>query len=99
MIHAIWQFRVHPDHVVDFELNYGPQGAWAKLFERSPAYHGTQLLHDLEDSLRYCTIDKWDDIASYKAIRGDTDYALLDRACEKLTTSERLVGVFASSRD
>jgi quinol monooxygenase YgiN len=94
MIRAIWEFRVHPDHVAEFNLNYAPEGSWAKLFERSPAYHGTQLLHDLEDPLRYVTIDKWDDVAQYKDIREETGYALLDIACEKLTTSERLIGIF-----
>ncbi len=94
MIHAIWEFRVAPEHVAEYERNYGPDGAWAQLFRRSPAYHGTELLRDKDDPLRFVTVDKWEDLAPYKAMRQEEDYKSLDMACEKLTVSERLIGIF-----
>jgi quinol monooxygenase YgiN len=94
MIHAIWEFRVSPEFVAEFECNYGPDGEWAQLFRRSPAYHGTELLRDQDDPLRFVTVDKWEDLASYSAMREEKEYALLDIACEKLVVSERLIGIF-----
>jgi quinol monooxygenase YgiN len=94
MIHAIWEFRVLPEYVAEFEVNYRPTGAWAQLFRRSPGYRGTELLRDQEDPLRFVTIDKWDDRVSYKAIKEEPEYAFLDARCEQLTTSERLIGIF-----
>jgi len=94
MIHAIWEFRVAPEHVAEYERAYGPDGAWAQLFRGSPAYHGTELLRDKDDPLRYVTIDKWQDLAPYKAMREVQEYKSLDIACEKLTVSERLIGLF-----
>jgi hypothetical protein len=94
MIHAIWEFRVLPEYVADFERNYGPNGAWAQLFRCSPAYLGTELLRDQDDPVRYVTIDKWEYLAEYKAIKEEPGYALLDKACERLTDSETLTGIF-----
>jgi quinol monooxygenase YgiN len=94
MIHAIWEFRVSPEYVAEYERNYGSNGTWAQLFRRSPAYRGTELLRDNDDPLRYVTIDKWEDLAPYKAMRGREDYKELDVHCERLTTSDRLIGIF-----
>ncbi len=94
MIKAIWEFRVSPEFVAEYERNYGPDCAWAQLFRRSPAYHGTELLRDPDNPLRYLTIDKWENLAAYKAMKEEPEYAVLDIACEKLTVSERLIGIF-----
>lgn len=94
MTYAVWEFRVSPEYVAEYERNYGPNGPWAQLFRRSPAYYGTELLRDEDDPLRFVTIDKWQDLGSYSAMRKEKEYALLDIACEKLTVSERLIGIF-----
>jgi heme-degrading monooxygenase HmoA len=94
MIHAIWEFRVSPEHVAEYESNYGSNGAWAQLFRRRPAYRGTELLRDKEDPLRYVTVDKWNDLTAYNAMKEEPEYAILDIACGKLTVSERLIGIF-----
>jgi quinol monooxygenase YgiN len=96
MISAIWEFRVHPGHVIEYENHYGPDGTWARLFRRSASYLGTQLLRDQDDPLRYVTIDAWLDLGAYKVMKCDPEYARLDKVCEKLTTEERLIGIFES---
>jgi quinol monooxygenase YgiN len=85
---------VSPEYVTEYERNYDPNGTWTQLFRRSAAYNGTELLRDNDDELRYVTVDRWESLAAYRAMKEDPDYALLDIRCEKLTTSERLVGIF-----
>ncbi len=96
MIVIAWEFRVQSSRAAEFERAYGPEGDWARLFGRSPAYRGTELLRDPDDPERYLTLDRWDDVAdfdAFKAGHGD-DYHALDLACEPLCAEERLVGRF-----
>ena len=46
MIVIVWEFRVQPGQAAGFERAYAPEGDWARLFRRSPAYRGTELLRD-----------------------------------------------------
>lgn len=96
VIVIVWEFRVHPGRATEFERAYGPEGDWARLFRRSPAYRGTELLRDSQDLERYITLDRWDaasDFEAFKAGNGD-DYHALDAACEPLCSEERLIGRF-----
>jgi len=89
----LWEFEVDPDHAVEFEAAYGPEGDWARLFRRSPAYLGTELWRDA-GGRRYWTLDRWRDseaFAAFRALHG-ADYAALDARCERLTTGERKLG-------
>ena len=96
MIEVIWEFRVKPQHVAEFEVDYSSLGQWATLFRGSPAYHGTRLVRDREDPLRFLTIDIWNDFATYEGFRAEhaDRYQELDKGFEKFTDSERLVGIF-----
>lgn len=96
MIVIVWEFRVQPGQAADFERAYGPEGDWARLFRRSPAYHGTELLRDREDPERYLTLDRWDDASDFEAFKAShgEDYRRLDVALEPLCAEERLVGRF-----
>jgi quinol monooxygenase YgiN len=96
MIEVIWEFRVKPQHVAELEINYSSLGPWATLFRGSPAYHGTRLVRDRDDSLRFLTLDTWNDFAAYESFRAEyaDRYRELDRSFEKLTDSERFVGIF-----
>ena len=95
MIVIVWEFRVQPGREAGFERAYGPEGDWARLFRRSPAYRGTELLRNPE---RYLTLDRWDGAAGFEAFKADhgEDYRKLDEACEPLCTEERLVGRFTA---
>lgn len=96
MILLVWEFRVQPGRTAEFERAYGPEGDWARLFRRSPAYRGTELLRDAEDPERYLTLDRWEGGAAFEAFKAShgEDYRALDEVCEPLCTEERLVGRF-----
>jgi len=92
----LWEFIVEPEHVDEFERQYGPQGSWVELFRRAPGYLQTLLLRDSTDSRRFVTIDRWDSPEAYRRFRSAfiSQYADLDRRCEKLTARETLLGNF-----
>jgi quinol monooxygenase YgiN len=96
MIEVIWEFRVKPQHAAEFERDYSDRGPWSTLFRGSRAYHGTRLLRDRDDHLRFLTLDTWDDFAIYENFRAEhaQQYSELDGRFERLTDSERLVGIF-----
>lgn len=96
MIEVIWEFRVKPQQVAEFERDYSGRGAWSTLFGNSPAYHGTRLVRDREDRLRFLTIDTWGDFDSYENFRTENAdrYRELDKGFERFTDSERFVGIF-----
>jgi heme-degrading monooxygenase HmoA len=82
--------------VAGFEAAYGPQGAWAQLFAKSPRYLGTELLRDAYVPGAYLTIDRWASEEDFRAFRRehDADYEALDRACDALTGQETRVGAY-----
>lgn len=96
MIYIVWEFTTSPELHVDFETAYGPDGVWAQLFRRDRAYRQTLLLKQSEPAGRYLTIDVWEDRDSYLNFkdRNASDYYSIDQACERLTTSERQIGIF-----
>ena len=92
----LWEFRVKAGREAEFERRYGPEGDWAQLFRRSPAYRGTELLRDTAEPGRYLTLDRWESSAAYEEFKRQVaqEYAALDRECEALTESERCLGRF-----
>ena len=96
MIEVIWEFRVKPQQLAEFQRDYSAPGPWSVLFGSSAAYHGTKLLRDGEDPLRFLTVDTWDDFAAYERFRAEhaDQYRELDKGFERFTDSERLVGIF-----
>jgi quinol monooxygenase YgiN len=96
MIHVIWEFEVPAEQRQRFELAYVSDGVWAKLFRRDPAYCETVLIRDHEAAGRYLTVDVWQDESSYRAFKEKfaEEYHAIDRECEALTQSERLIGIF-----
>jgi heme-degrading monooxygenase HmoA len=97
---AVWEFQVRPESIAEFERAYGPDGLWAELFRRSSAFMGTELLRDKDRAGRYLTIDRWTSREALKQFKEQfaEDYGALDRALEKLTEREALVGDFESTR-
>jgi hypothetical protein len=94
MIEILWEFVVREERREEFEREYSAGGAWAKFFERSPAYHGTRLLAG-EDN-RYITWDQWDSQEAYEEFRlaNRQEYSDIDARFEALTVSERCLGIF-----
>ncbi len=96
MIQIVWQFKAAMGCSAEFEAQYGPAGAWVRLFEQSAGYCGTVLLRG--EGGDYLTIDTWDSRESFDEFKAthEREYNELDRRCEKLTESERFIGVFAA---
>ena len=96
MIYTLWEFIVPPEHRNAFETAYSSEGVWAQFFRRDPSYHETILLRDASQVGRYVTLDVWDHRDSYLKFKGRfaDEYQKIDEDCEKLTASERHVGIF-----
>ncbi len=60
MFRLIVEYRVKPKSREQFEELFGPKGERVKLFSRSKAYLGSELLLDDESKLAYIAIDFWE---------------------------------------
>ena len=96
MIAILWEYSVPVEHVVEFERHYNAAGTWVIFFRQAAAYHGTTLLRDDEVTGRYMTIDYWDSFDDYQTFstENEDEYRRIDAMCEKLTTTERRIGLF-----
>lgn len=96
MIYVLWGFQVSPQNRAAFEKAYNGDGIWAWLFRRDSNYVKTILVRDSERTGSYLTIDVWKDRDSYLQFKHGfaAEYAKIDKDCEALTDSERLIGVF-----
>jgi heme-degrading monooxygenase HmoA len=95
MIEIVWEFVVKEEARGQFELAYGPGGAWSKLFGRYPGYRGTTLLRDTKNPRRYLTIDFWDTGAQREQMLAErqAEYSNLDAAFGDWTESRTEVGI------
>jgi len=96
MIEIVCEFVVKEEAQGQFELAYGPGGAWSKLFASSPGFRGTTLLRDTKNPRRYLTIDLWDTEAQREQVLAErkAEYSSLDAAFGDWTESMTEVGVF-----
>ncbi len=96
MVEIIWEFVVKEEARGQFELAYGPGGAWSKLFARYPGFRGTTLLRDTENPRRYLTIDFWETEAQREQVLAErkAEYSNLDAAFADWTQSRTEVGLF-----
>jgi len=96
MVHFVWEFIARTGSEGEFERLYSGNGAWAKLFAKAPGFLGTSLLRDTTNALRFLTIDRWESVDAQSAMRERfaDEYDEMDRACERLTESERRIGIF-----
>jgi len=96
MFVVVWQFEVAEEKIAAFEAAYGPEGAWAQLFRSSQNYLGTELLRDAYVPGAYLTMDRWASEDDFRAFRKehDSEYEVLDRACDELTSRENRIGAY-----
>jgi heme-degrading monooxygenase HmoA len=96
MIEIIFEFVVKAEAQGQFELAYGPGGAWSKLFAPSPGFRGTTLLRDAKNPRRYLAIDLWDSEAQRDQVLAEreAEYAKLDAAFADWTESRSDMGTF-----
>jgi heme-degrading monooxygenase HmoA len=96
MLHIVWEFHARPERLAEFEVHYGPQGSWARLFRNGAGYLQTQMLRDAKDRNRFLVVDIWDRAESFAAFKQSfkSDYEALDKRCEELTVLESHIGNF-----
>ena len=96
MFVAFWEYEVKPGCEESFQSAYGPHGDWVRLFQGDPHYRETRLLQDLSRSRFYFTLDYWDSETTYEQFKtaNHAAYAVIDRATEPLTLSERRLATF-----
>ena len=97
MIEIVWEFVVKEEARAQFELAYGPGGAWSKLFARCPGFRGTTLLRDAKNPRRYLTIDLWKTGAQQEQALAErkAEYSDLEAALGEWTESKTEVGTFS----
>lgn len=97
MIAILWRFEVRPEWSAEFERACGPDGDWAALFRRAPAYLGTELYRGSGPS--WLTLDRWRSEADFDAFiaRHRADYEALDRATQGWTTEEVRLGLWEAA--
>lgn len=96
MIELVWEIVVKAEAQRQFELVYGPGGAWSKLFSKAPGFRGTTMLNDIQNPHRYLIVDVWDSAAQHEqALRDNAgDYARLEANLTAWVDSRTEVGVF-----
>ena len=99
MLCVLWEYRVKKAHRRAFERHYSATGTWVRFFRKGRGYRGTVLLRDPEKPGRYLTIDRWQDVASYRRFRRQHQkhYDALDRKFERLTEKETCLGYFETA--
>jgi [ribosomal protein S18]-alanine N-acetyltransferase len=92
----LWEFRVPAAKRREFEKAYAFDGVWAKFFRSDANYIRTELLRDGKQPLRYFTIDVWQSRLAYARFKKQNarEYRAIDKQCQTLTKSERLIGEF-----
>jgi len=96
MVEIVWEFVVKEEARGQFELAYGPGGAWSKLFARCPGFRGTTLLRDTVNPRRYMAIELWDTLAQREQILVErkSEYSDLDAAFADWTETRTEAGIF-----
>jgi heme-degrading monooxygenase HmoA len=96
MFLVLWEFEVKPDSEENFERIYGADGDWVRLFRTDPNFRETRLLRDPFRPRRYVTLDLWTSRDAYRAFKEShrEAYETLDKKCEGLTLTERLICSF-----
>ena len=96
MVEIVWEFVVKEEARGQFELVYGPGGAWSKLFARCLGFRGTTVLRDTKNPRRYLTIDLWETAAQREQALAErkAEYSNLDAAFGDWAESRTEVGIF-----
>jgi heme-degrading monooxygenase HmoA len=96
MVEVIWEYVIKEAARAEFELAYGPGGAWSRLFARCPGFRGTTVLRDTENPRRYVAIEIWKTEAQREQALAESraEYADLEARLGEWTKSRTEVGTF-----
>ena len=87
----IWQYEVAEGREPEFERLYAGDGAWARLFEDSEGFLGTELFRSLSHPRGYLTVDRFTSAEAFRTFLAHhaSAYAELDREAEAMKVSEQ----------
>lgn len=96
MVEIVQEYVVKEKARGQFELAYGPGGAWSRLFARCPGFRGTTVLRDTRNPRRYLTIDLWETETQREETlaQNEAEYSGLEATLEEWTESRTEIGVF-----
>lgn len=97
MVEIVWEFVVKEGTQGQFELVFGPGGAWSRLFARVPGFRGTTVLRDARNPRRYLVIDLWETEAQREQAltSHQVECASLEAAFADWSESRSELGVFS----
>ena len=97
---VIWEFEVAEARRDAFEAAYGPEGPWARLFRKSAGFLEVKLLHCLDRTGTYCTVDRWASEAAFHGFHQDfaAEYEGLDSRLAGIARRETRIGAFVEMR-
>jgi hypothetical protein len=92
----VWSYVVRPEHLLAFQIAYGPDGDWCQFFRRDPEYIRTNFLGDLDNPTRFMTIDFWTSREACLSFRErfGSEFEALDKNFGQLTVEEVYLGDF-----
>jgi len=92
--HRLSAFRVHRENAREFELIFGPHGAWEALQARAPGFVRSELWRDAEDRTLYLTSDLWRSRQEFDAFRRrwGAEVVKLEESIARLGQLEMLLG-------
>ena len=101
MFVILWEFEVKSGSEDRFQIVYGTDGPWVRLFRRDPRYRQTLLLRDPARPLFFFTLDFWESQTAYDEflLNNKSSYEGLDRATDGLTDAERFLGGYTQVPD
>lgn len=96
MVEIVGEYIVKEEARGQFELAYGPGGAWGRLFARCAGFRGITLLRDTKDLRRYLAVELWDsEVQRQQALtERQEEYATLDAALAAWCASRNELGTF-----
>jgi quinol monooxygenase YgiN len=92
----LWEYKVLPEQISEFEAHYGPSGKWAQLFENAEGYIRSELLRDGDDPMLYRAAEYWTSRDAFLNFLRDysVPYDELHKICDGLSASQTNLGVF-----
>lgn len=96
MYTILWKYRVLVENQNRFEQEYGPDGAWCKLFSSSQYYLKSILSKSDNSNDTYVLMDVWIDKNSYECFlkESKSSYKDLSLKFQNLYETEEKIGSY-----
>ena len=96
MVEIICECVVKKEARGQFQLAFGPGGAWSRVFAEHPGFRGTTVLRDTANPERVLIVDLWDTAAQREQALAESaaEVADLQAAFDDWTESRNELGVF-----